>query len=698
MPTGDKAVNPALKRYLSQNRISTNLLTYLQNLTYDVASRIFPAAGLFTYPVTITPNGAGSTFTLTPDPIEGIDNAGHVIECAGAARLVNIPFENTLADIYWVGLHYINVPDGVYSNPRTGFPEYDLNMEEVGELDSPDTVTDNLDGTITFVVDSVLQHSVDFTGHVIRMYLLNPMSSDVGVAFEDCVVVYDVGTGENRVTTVDAFGQTTISVVAGDYQAAHFGPSIYKSVADPWGDDYIKIGYITGGPAATATTTGIQLDLSGGGGHSLQAAYDGAAGSGSGRTVTADDGAVHIQNQHTVLMEHDILQACLRLRKDGDTTIPANTYDPIDLETGIDVPMRMNNYGAFVLRVNLCDTTINNYLECEEHIHVTAIGADITTQRAGCHLLLPALQANIIPGIDLVEIKNSAVGNDGVYIVSVVADTVLTLINLDGTAAVLAAEIGTAALVMSVYRPITTIGGHAGAGIRTISIEDFGKDSAWTFNPVVTHVFPTNLTSVDVVFLISDPSGGHGVRVYGDGTLSNAGDLKTASDHIWSADRDFIKWIHPWSCHENDAAAFTHWTKTGLGTVAPRCMQSDATPSALLSYEIGPFPEDVELDQVRVMLNDGGAACGCYLYSHVRTIPAGPGALTAGNAAEIPLTVAQPVNSSGVAGLDKVTMIPNPAYMTDPVDHFYEVVISPGAAVTSIFGVEYTLKTSKLTY
>ena len=685
MPTGDKAVNPALKRYLSQNRISTNLLTYLQNLTYDVAARIFPAAGLFTYPVTITPNGAGSTFTLTPDPIEGIDNAGHVIECAGAARLVNIPFENTLADIYWIGLHYINVPDGVYSNPRTGFPEYDLNMEEVGELDSPDTVTDNLDGTITFVVDSVLQHNVDFTGHVIRMYLLNPMSADLGVAFEDCVVVYDVGTGENRVTTVDAFGQTTISVVAGDYQAAHFGPSIYKSVADPWGDDYIKIGYIAGGPAATATTTGIQLDLSGGGGHSLQAAYDGGAGSGSGRTVTADDGAVHIQNQHTVLMEHDIFQACMRIRKDGETAQPANTYDPEDLETGIDVPMRMNNYGAIVFRVNLCDMTANDYLRCEEHIH-TMGGADIDGQRAGRNWTLPALEGNILPGIDIVEIKNSAAGNDGIYGISVVAAATLTLVNLDGTAVVLAAEIGNPSLAMSVYRPVVVIGGHGGGGIKTVSLQDFGNDAGWLFNTTNWHLFPDNLTDLDAVFVISNQSGGNAVRTYGDGSLQIDGDYK------YGGIQTVKKWIHPHRFMENDPAT---WDRKGLygATVADNIEATVNFTSC--KYELSPLPNGCVLSRVDIILDDGGVVVTCSLDRHPRAIGAPP---TIDPIETIVLDVTGPGTSTGGGGLETVVCIPGATETINTEDYVYTLSVVTGLAIAKILGVKFTYLISQLNF
>jgi hypothetical protein len=497
MPTGDEFVNLALKRFLSRNRMDANFLEYLQEDQHDGLSRIFPEAGLFTYPVTITPNGPGKTFTLTPDPIEGIDNAGHVFIITGASRLVNIPFENNPGDTYWIGFRYNEIPSGVYTNPGSGQFEYDKIAEEVGELAEPSAITD-LGGTILFNCNSIFESSVDHSGRTVRVWLKNPLSGDAAVAFEDLTVVYDGGTGENRVVTSGALGQTTISTATTDYQIACIGCTVRKSVSNPYGDEYLDIGNIVGhATTPTTNTTGIQLDLSGGGGHSLQAAYDGAAGSGSGRNILADDQAVQITQENDTILEHDVMHAALRITKDSDKAVPGSGVP--ETEVGIDLKMRLLNEGAIVARLNISDGSGSTNISAEEVIDVEAASNRVKGTRGGVDFTNAGNYGSLVTGFDFVEITGSVNGNDGVYRLNSVVDAdELDLLNLDGTTPTFTVETSSPSQKISIYRPTSIITYRSG-GIYIYTLNDFLEDNGSPKAPGLTVVSPESSTRSDVI-------------------------------------------------------------------------------------------------------------------------------------------------------------------------------------------------------
>lgn len=495
MATGDEFVNLSLKRFLSQNRLNENLLEYLQENGYDGLSRIFPSAGLFTHPVAITPAATGNVFTLSPDPIEGTDGEGHIISLAGT-RLVDIPFENITSNLYWIGLKYIEIPSGVYDNPRIGVPEYDKTTEEVGEKAEPVDVTD-LTGTIRFNCDSIFENGVDHSGREVTVWLKNPVSSDADVALETIAVIYDAGSGENRITTLYTLGQGTVSTTNLDYYIACLGCTVIENATNPFTDEYIQLGSILGDSVGTptTTTTAYQLDLSGGGGHTLQNAYDGLAGSGSGKNILAADEAVHITQYNPTLAASDIYHASLRLTTDSDKTGWTSSVTIPDLETGIDIKSRFYSQSALVNRKNIGDFTVNAFLNAEETITVVANGAVITFSRVGVDLNFAGLFADLHPGAELevCEITGSANGNDGVYYINALTGaptSTLTLDNLDGTAAALILETGTAGLAVSIYRLTTQIG------------KDFDS-----FTLITTGDFQRDVVGSSTAFKIISPSG-----------------------------------------------------------------------------------------------------------------------------------------------------------------------------------------------
>lgn len=469
MPTGDTRVELALKRFLSQNRLSSNFMDYLRTEYLDLGARIFPESGLFTYPVTITPNWGGNTFTLTPDPVEGIDNAGHVLQLEDAAHRTNIAFANVGGVHYWVGLRYIEIVSGVYANPRSGVAEYDLNMNEVGEKDVPDSVTDNLDGTITFVINTITQSGYSHAGRSVKVWLKNPLSIDATVAIETRTSTY--AAPNNEIRTVGALGQSVISVDPNDYYVALIGPTVHGqplAAPMPFGDEYIVLGYIVGGAPGSVSTVD-QVDLSGGGGHTLQKAYDGLSGSGSGRTVSVQDESIQLRQESVTYRDADIMNSALRIRKDIPTTLHDGGFLA---EGGIDVATRFQAAHSFVGRSALHDMTGSDELRVEEAVSITNVD-EITFTRVGVDLTLGSSTYSVIRAGDLVEISGSALGQDGVYTILAVAGTSLTCLEYSSAVAPgWANELG---LTARIFRPVVSLNRNSHAiSIRPLS--DFYRE------------------------------------------------------------------------------------------------------------------------------------------------------------------------------------------------------------------------------
>lgn len=452
MPTGDTWVNLVLKRFLSHTRLRSNFLAYLQNLARDLGSRIFPSSGLFTFPTTITQTITDFDLSISPaGPIEGIDDAGHVLSLE-VARQSNIPYENDPTFNYWIGLHYTEAPEEMITNPRTGVPEYDKWREEVGESDNPTSVTDLGSGVIRFNVDSIFQPGVDHSGRQVMVWLNDPMSTNVTIAIETVSVFYLAGS--NYIDTVAPLGQGTVSTNVGDYFVACLGVTIRKNATDPFDDSYVLIGYITGHAATPTHNADGQRDLSGGGGHTLQKAYDGLAAGGSGRTITVADSAIQLRQSASAEKTEDLGNAALRIRKDLNTALPDAGFED---EVGIDFLSRFRTFSSIVTRKGLADFgsyadgTDYDQVRHEEACDITAAD-QITLTRVGVDLNMGFCQYSAIRTTaagHVVEVYDSPTpGNDGVYSINLVAPvspgiaSVVTLRGLDNSVPTLTLEAG----------------------------------------------------------------------------------------------------------------------------------------------------------------------------------------------------------------------------------------------------------------
>ena len=121
MATGDQKVDIFLKKFLSQQQITVNFFDFLEKLIKDNLDRVYPVQGVFK-PDPLTTNILSSDTINTFDivtPFEGTDALGNqlVLDPSDAN---NIPFENTNAVLYHVGLRFNRLFRDTEINVRTG--------------------------------------------------------------------------------------------------------------------------------------------------------------------------------------------------------------------------------------------------------------------------------------------------------------------------------------------------------------------------------------------------------------------------------------------------------------------------------------------------------------------------------------------------------------------------------------------------
>jgi len=278
MSTGDKFVNIYLKKFLPQNQMQDNFQLILQKFTEDLYTRIFPESGVFRGGV--LSSSAVDTFDVST-PLEASNSQGKDLVFDPSLG-TQVPFENTLSDLYFVGLQISNIPADVEINVRTGKIKYVFVEEAIGERADPDLVVDDGDGTMTIRVNSVTETAVDNTGRTVKVFL--KATEDGGAVgpqtlitpFEDLVVQYD---GVNNfIETTTGLGQsaTSISTDANDYEVVLSGPSVKKNTDLRLIAEVIFLGIITGTGAGTSPTVFDQADRrvlgsgSGGGGSAPQ--------------------------------------------------------------------------------------------------------------------------------------------------------------------------------------------------------------------------------------------------------------------------------------------------------------------------------------------------------------------------------------------------------------------------------------------
>lgn len=251
MATGESYVNVTNKGILGFEDFGDRMLGYLRSLNIESVLARFDVDGSFATKLGL---GSGGNDTVQVTGTSRItDGLGHVMkihECAGGQ---NALFQNQSGITYYVGARYCEVATGIVINPRTGNPEYLAYTEEVGEQDAPDLVTDNGNGTITFRVDTICEPGVSCAGRTVRVYLADPQATTALEAFEDLTVVWDGS--NNKVTSADVFGQTSVSTTAADYVVTMLGPTVLRLTNLETSPDHMFIGTVIGTGAGNPPTT-----------------------------------------------------------------------------------------------------------------------------------------------------------------------------------------------------------------------------------------------------------------------------------------------------------------------------------------------------------------------------------------------------------------------------------------------------------
>lgn len=259
MTTGQDYANFTTSRLATRQDLKERLLEHLRQSDREVTQKVYPDGAVFFADMQLLSGSVNDSFTIGPQPTppEVTDGVGNIIDLSEQLDddEVDIPFENSNATTYWVALKAVERPQDIVVNPRTGQPEYNRIVEDVGVAAAPNSVTDNGNGTITFNVNSVAEASHSHAGRLVAVYLNVPEATNAADAIEVVAVAY--GAPNNTITTTGTLGQSVVSTTASDYTVVMLGPVVRKT--DISADlEQCFVGTIAGnGPAAIPTSFDI---------------------------------------------------------------------------------------------------------------------------------------------------------------------------------------------------------------------------------------------------------------------------------------------------------------------------------------------------------------------------------------------------------------------------------------------------------
>lgn len=223
MSTGAELTTIQSKRLMGTADFKDRFLDYLQEGIRENMERVYRSDGVWDQELALAAGGT-DRYTLSGALSDySTDGIGHVLEHTDIKAGAYF-FENTNAIVYQVGLVHALLPQGFETNPRTGLPNFTNESEIVGRRGAPDAVTDNGNGTITFVVDGITEALVSNAGRQVAVFKKQPGKNATAEAeiIETVTLAY-IG-NQNRATTVGKFGQDTVSILASDYECVLIGP------------------------------------------------------------------------------------------------------------------------------------------------------------------------------------------------------------------------------------------------------------------------------------------------------------------------------------------------------------------------------------------------------------------------------------------------------------------------------------------
>jgi len=234
-------------------------LPLFKDILDDFIAPLWQYAGLFE-PVVLAGDGADKFKLSSYAAQAGVARQEFLRPGENLAYIEGVQFENTSAIDYHIGLRPTYIVSELVVNPKDGTPQWTLIKHMIGLEDNPDSVVDNLDDTLTMVVDSITEAGVSNAGRKVQVFQFTPSegATSYAIATQICTVAWDGS--NNKITTVDAgsgegyLGQTTPSTTAGDYTVVLLGPHVSRNTDLSLDQDYAYLGTVKGAGAGNPPT------------------------------------------------------------------------------------------------------------------------------------------------------------------------------------------------------------------------------------------------------------------------------------------------------------------------------------------------------------------------------------------------------------------------------------------------------------
>ena len=264
MATGDKYLSISENRLLGWQSLKNLFFDYLDKQSRTMAERVYATGSTFGTETALVADGVDQIKLAgyPPDSVSAVDGLGRFLDFRQRTSDVeDIHFENTLGTEYEVSVQQAPLPGGVFVNPADGMPAWNYYEDIVGFLGTPDLVTDNLDGTITFEVDSITESGHNNHGRQVYVYKNTITKSALTdqLAKQLCTTVYTGGKNKITTTLVGAggagtFGQVTVSTTPSHYTVILVGPRVGVDLDLRESTSACFLGTVTGAGLGNAPT------------------------------------------------------------------------------------------------------------------------------------------------------------------------------------------------------------------------------------------------------------------------------------------------------------------------------------------------------------------------------------------------------------------------------------------------------------